>query len=96
MPPLPSHAMRLVSFKVPRSTSSASGLSVLRGMVMMGAFISMSISSRKPTPLLLLLAALVPTEVAYFSKKACQQEETYVNNMLSRDANLSLFVSASL
>ena len=45
-----SQLMRLVIFNSPRSTSKKSWLSELRGMVMTGASISTSNSSRKPTP----------------------------------------------
>ena len=45
-----SQLMRLVIFSSPRSTSRKSWLSELRGMVMTGASISTSSSSRKPTP----------------------------------------------
>ena len=45
-----SQLMRLVILSSPRSTSRKSWLSELRGMVMTGASISTSSSSRKPTP----------------------------------------------
>ena len=58
----PCQARRLRSVSAPRSTSSASRLLVSRGMVMTGAAISTSISSRNPTPLRLApeLAAAAP------------------------------------
>lgn len=79
LPSPPTHPIRLLRVNVPRSTSKASRLSLLQGILMTGALSSTSNSSRKPMPLAALsFFAVLPFEAACSYPKQHQYQQIHI------------------